>query len=169
VLAAHFFRWGLDCRRVEASDFTNFALPPTDNMAVVATDALTYYFAITRRHTRFHALLSSLTTAGVDVSTHPTEVALTTVGADAIAMGSAETSFTDARKVVLSLTSPLPLLYATKLTKIHVHRIPDPINPRFLRIYRVPKAPLEEGEVPPQKQIHPTHLCCCQPHRPRHR
>jgi hypothetical protein len=140
---------------VETSDFTNFALPPTDKMAVVATDSLMYYFAITRRHTGFHALLSSITTAGVDVSTHPTEVALTIVGADAIAMGSAETSFTDARQAVLSLTSPLPLLYATTLTKIHVHRMPDPTNPRFLRIYRVPKAPLEEGEVPPQKNSIP--------------
>jgi hypothetical protein len=53
--------------------------------------------------------------------------------------------------VVLSLTSPLPLLYATTLRNITIYPMPDPINPRFLRIYRAPKSTLEGGEVLPAK------------------
>jgi hypothetical protein len=54
-------------------------------------------------------------------------------------MGSADTTITDTRKVVLSLTSLLALLYATTLRKIRIHVMPDPINPMFLRIYLVPR------------------------------
>jgi hypothetical protein len=46
-------------------------------------------------------------------------------------MSSAGNSFTDTRKVVISLTSPLALLYTTILTKLRIHRMPDPINHRF--------------------------------------
>jgi hypothetical protein len=54
-------------------------------------------------------------------------------------MGSADSTSTDTRKVVLSLTSPLPPHVATTLQKLTIHMMPDPINPRFVRIYRVPK------------------------------
>jgi hypothetical protein len=47
----------------------------------------------------------------------------------AIAMGNEAATFTDTRKVVLSLSSPRPLLYATTLQKITIHVMPDPINP----------------------------------------
>jgi hypothetical protein len=71
-------------------------------------------------------------------------------------MGEADATFKDIRKVVLSLTSPLPLLYATIVNKITIHFTSDPTNPRLLRFYRVPKPPLEEGEILPPKLIpHP--------------
>jgi hypothetical protein len=66
-------------------------------------------------------------------------------------MGEADATFQYTRKVVLSLTSPSPLPYATTLKKITIHLMFDPITPRLLRIYRVPKPPLEEGEVLPPK------------------
>jgi hypothetical protein len=65
-------------------------------------------------------------------------------------MGHEAAIFTDTRKVVLSLTFPLPLLYATNLKKITIHVMPDPINPRFLRIYRVLQHTMGEGEVMPR-------------------
>jgi hypothetical protein len=55
--------------------------------------------------------------------------------------------------VVLSLTSHLPLLYAAAFRNRKIHLILDPINPRFLRIYRVPKPTLEEGEILPTKPV----------------
>jgi hypothetical protein len=55
--------------------------------------------------------------------------------------------------VVLSPTSPLPLLYAATLKKIIIHLTSNPIKPRLLRIYRVPNPPLEEGEILPQKPM----------------
>jgi hypothetical protein len=68
-------------------------------------------------------------------------------------MGNEDTTFTDTNKVVLSLTSPLPLLCATTLQEITIHMMSDLINPRFLRIYPVPKPTLEEGEVLPPKPV----------------
>jgi hypothetical protein len=68
-------------------------------------------------------------------------------------MGEAGATFKDTRKTVLSLTSPLSLLYATTPEKVTIHLMPDPINFRLLRIIRVPKPPLEEGEVSPPKPI----------------
>jgi hypothetical protein len=53
--------------------------------------------------------------------------------------------------VVLSLTSPLPLLYGTTLKKITIHLTSDIINPRLLRIYSVPKPALGE-----EKSYHPS-------------
>jgi hypothetical protein len=37
-----FYIWGLDCRMVELSDFTDFILPLADEMATVVTDSLNY-------------------------------------------------------------------------------------------------------------------------------
>jgi hypothetical protein len=34
-----------------------------------------------------------------------------------------------------------------------IHLMPDPVHPRFLRIYCVPKPSLEDGEVLPPKPI----------------
>jgi hypothetical protein len=107
-----------------------------------------------------HALQSSLT-AWIDTTNFSTEAALTADGPDGlgyVAMGNEDATFTDTRKVVVSLTSPLPLLYAIiTLQKTNVHMMPDPINPRFLRIYRVPKPTLEEGEAPPRSLPHTIH------------
>jgi hypothetical protein len=47
----------------------------------------------------------------------------------------------------------LPLLYATALRKITIHLMLDPINPRFLRIYRVLKPATKEGEILPPKPV----------------
>jgi hypothetical protein len=68
-------------------------------------------------------------------------------------MGTADNTFTDTRKVVLSLTSPPALLHATTLRKTRIHLMPDPINPWFLRISRVPIPETEEGEILPPKPV----------------
>jgi hypothetical protein len=68
-------------------------------------------------------------------------------------MGSADSTFTDTRKVVLSPTSPLPLLYVTTLRKITIHLMPGPINPRFLQIFLVARPAIEEGETLPPKPV----------------
>jgi hypothetical protein len=68
-------------------------------------------------------------------------------------MGTTDYSFTGIRKVLLSLTSALSLLYATTLNKIRIHLVPDMINPRFMRIYRVSKPETEDGEILPPKPI----------------
>jgi hypothetical protein len=47
-------------------------------------------------------------------------------------MGEADATFRHTHKVVLSLTSPLPLLYAITLKKITIYLTSDPINPRLL-------------------------------------
>jgi hypothetical protein len=46
------------------------------------------------------------------------------------------------------------MFYATtRLTKVRIHIMPDPINPRFLRIHRVPKPETKDGEVLPPKPV----------------
>jgi hypothetical protein len=125
-------------------------------MAVAVTDSLHFHLDTARGKTTLHALLSYLTAAGVNVTTHQVEAALTIDGPDglgAIAMGSADSTFTDTRKVVLSLTSPLPLFYAITLKKKNIYMMSHPIDPRFLRIYRVPKPAIEEGEILPSKPV----------------
>jgi hypothetical protein len=121
-----FYRWGLDCRMVELPNFADFILPRADHMTTAVTDSLNYHLNTRKGNTGLHDLHSSLTTDGPD---H--------VGA--IAMGNDADTFTDTRKVALSLTSPLQ--------KITMHMMPDPINPRLLRTYRVPQPTLEEDEV----------------------
>jgi hypothetical protein len=163
--------WGLNCRMVELSKFTDFVLPPADHMATTVTDSLNYHLDTTKGRTELHALHSSLTAPGVDASSFPTEAALITNGpggVGAIAVGNEAATFADTRKMVLSLTSPLPLFYATTLQKIAIHLMPDPINPQFLRIYRVPKAHARERRSP-SPQAYPTHPSRSQPHRPRDR
>jgi hypothetical protein len=91
-------------------------------MAVAVTDSLNYHLDNARGRTTLKALLSSLASAGVNATTHQAEAALTTDGLDgagATCMSLAYSIFTDTRKVVLSLTSPLPLLFATILKKYH--------------------------------------------------
>jgi hypothetical protein len=151
---------------VELSNLPEFILLPAAQMAIAVTDSLNFHLITAKGHTRLHGLPSSL-----DASGFPTEAALTTDGPDgvgAIATGNEVDTFTDTRKVVLRLTSPFPLLHATALQKITIPLMPDPINSRFLRIYRVPQPTLEEGEVP-SPLAHPTHQIRDQPHRPRDR
>jgi hypothetical protein len=133
---------------VELYEYTDFVLPPADQMTTTVTDSLNYHLDTTKGRIGLHALHSSLTAAGVDASSFPAEAALTTDGpggVGAIVVGNEAATFADTRKVVLSLTSPLPLFHATALQKIAIHMMPDPINPRFLRIYRVLKPTLEKG------------------------
>jgi hypothetical protein len=74
-------------------------------------------------------------------------------------MGLVNSTFTDTRKVVLSLTSHLPLLFVTTFKKIAVHMMPYPINSQFLRIYRVLKPAIKEGEnLPPSMSRTPKSL-----------
>jgi hypothetical protein len=87
-------------------------------MATTITDSLNYHLDTTRGRTGLHALPSTLVTSWIDFTNFPTEAALTADGPDgveAIAMGNEAATFTGTRKMVLSLTSRLPLLYATAL------------------------------------------------------
>jgi hypothetical protein len=96
---------------VELSNFTDFILPPSDKISTAATDSLNYHFNTTKGQPGLHALHSSFIAAGIDASGFPTKVALSTDGPDgvgAIAMGNEAATFTDTRKVVLSLASPFP-------------------------------------------------------------
>jgi hypothetical protein len=156
-----------DCSKVEKSDFTNFIRPPANMMAVVVIDSLNYNLDNARGRTTLQALLISLTAAGINVTSHQVEARLTTDGPDgagAISMGSASSTFTNTRKVVYSLASPLPFLITTTdtLKRVTIHMMPDPINPWFPQIYRVPKPATEEGEIPPPKPdpdpLNPQHL-----------
>jgi hypothetical protein len=103
---------------IESSGSTNFILPPANKMVMAVTDFLNYRLNTARGRTVLHVPLSSLTADGVDVTRHQAAATLTTEGLDgvgAIAMGTADNTFTDTRKVVLSLTSPITLLYATTI------------------------------------------------------
>jgi hypothetical protein len=105
-----FYMCGLDCRMVELANFTDFILPPADQMATTVTDWLSYHLNTTKGRTGLHALHSSLTATRIAAS-FPTKAAFTTDGPDgdgAIAMGNENTTLTDTRKVVLSLTTPFP-------------------------------------------------------------
>jgi hypothetical protein len=55
---------------VDKSDFTTLILPPADKMAVVVTDSLNFHLDASLGRTTLQALLSFLTTAGVNVTTH---------------------------------------------------------------------------------------------------
>jgi hypothetical protein len=83
-----------------------------------------------------------LTDVGIDTSLYTTELALTREGPNengALSLGAVDSTFTDDQKLVLSLTSPLSLLYATCFRTITLHFKPDPVSMLFLRVYRVPK------------------------------
>jgi hypothetical protein len=96
---------------VELSYFTEFILPPADEMATTVTDSLNYRLDTAIGKTGLHALHSTLVSGEVDVANFPTEATLTADGPDEtgdIAMGSEATTFIDARKVVLSRVAPFP-------------------------------------------------------------
>jgi hypothetical protein len=64
-------------------------LPPADEMAATVTDSLNYHLGTDHGSTTLHALLSSLTAAGLDATQHQAAATLTTAipdGAGAIAM-----------------------------------------------------------------------------------
>jgi hypothetical protein len=106
---------------LETFGFTDFILPTAEKMAVAVTYLLSYHLATARGQASPHNLMSFLTAAGVDVSTHPTEATILptdgSYGIGDIAMGSAEATFSDSRKVVLSLISPF-LSYTPTPSKI---------------------------------------------------
>jgi hypothetical protein len=111
------FKRGLDCRIVELSNFADFIIPQTDHMAIALIDSLNYHMNIGKGMSGLHDLHSSLTTPRIDDPGFPTQAALSTDGPDgvgAIATGNEAATFTDTRKVVISLTSPSPS-YTPKL------------------------------------------------------
>jgi hypothetical protein len=131
-------------------------------MATTVTNSINYHLDTVRGRSGLHALHSTLTAARIDVTNFSTEAVLSANGPDGvgdIAMAKEDATFYDTRKVVLSLTYPLPLLYAIVLRKITIHIMPDPINLWFFRIYRVLKPWLEVGEVLPPKAYpsYPSH------------
>jgi hypothetical protein len=141
---------------VDLSDLTDFVLPLADQMATTVTDSINYHIDTVRGISCLHALHSTLIAARIDVTKFPAEATLIADRPDGVganAMGNEAANFTDTRKVVLSLTSPLPFLDVNSLRKITIHMMPNYINPRFCRIYRVPKPMLGEGEVLPPKSI----------------
>jgi hypothetical protein len=124
-------------------------------MATAVIDSIYYHRVTARGRTCLHNLYSTLIAAGIDVPNYHTKPEIATDGPNgvgAIAMGEPEAIFKDTRKVVLSLTSPLSL-YAAIFKKITVHLSSYPINHRLLRIYHVPKPPLEGGIILPPKPI----------------
>jgi hypothetical protein len=89
-----FYLRGLDCSMVKKSDFTNSILPLAYKMPVAVNDPLNYHFDTARGKTTLQALLSSLTAAGLDITTLQTEATLTSDGPDgvgAVAMGTRNT------------------------------------------------------------------------------
>jgi hypothetical protein len=140
----------MDCWLIETSGFTNFVLPPADIMALAVTDFLNYRLDTARGKTSLLVLQSSLTATRVDITQHDATATLTTDEPDetgVTAMGTADNSLTDTRKVAISLISPLAL------PKIRIHVMPDPINPQFLLIYRGPKPETDNGEILPPKLV----------------
>jgi hypothetical protein len=141
----------MDCRLIDTSGFTNFIQPAADEMVVAVTDSLSYHLDTARVTTTLHALLSSLTAVGVNVTQHQATATPITEGPDGagtIAMGTADNYFTDTRKIVLSLTSPLAPLNATTFRNNRIHLKPNrSISPPFLRIYRVPNLETEARKV----------------------
>jgi hypothetical protein len=74
-------------------------------------------------------------------------------GKGTLSLGAEDSSFTDNRKLVLSLTSPLPRRYPPALMTITAHLKPDPVSPLFSRAYTIPKPSPEEGELVPKKPV----------------
>jgi hypothetical protein len=66
-------------------------------------------------------------------------------------MGTADKYFPDTRKAVISLTSPLALLYATTLTKLRIHLMPNPINTRIHAYLPRHQSETEMSEILPPK------------------
>jgi hypothetical protein len=125
-------------------------------MATAVIDSINYHRDAIRGRTCRHTLYSSLTAAGLGVSKYQTKAELTTDGPDAvgaIVVGEADTAFKATRKVILSLTYPLTLLYAATVKKITIYLTSDRINPWMLRIYRVTKPPLEAEQIIPPNTI----------------
>jgi hypothetical protein len=147
-----FYRWGLDCRMVEKSDFTNSLLPPADKMATAVIDNINYHIDTARGRNSLHALYPSLTAAGIDVSQHKTKSALTTGRDRRYCYGRRgrhlHRPLQGGPKPPLS--PPSPLCHYPRRT---IHLMPDPIKPRFLCLYRVPKPALEEGEALPFRHV----------------
>jgi hypothetical protein len=118
---------------VETSEFKRFVLPTAAELGKSITDYATNDLATQSRHERQAQPLHHLMATCIDTFSFGTVINLTNDGphgyGGAISLGAEDSAFTDNRKRVLSLTSPLPLLYATSLKKIIVHLMPDPVNP----------------------------------------
>jgi hypothetical protein len=114
------------------------------------TDSITHDSATESDKLGLTNLLDKLTTAEINTSTYGTELILTSEGQDGngtLSLGAVDYIFTGNRKPILSLTSPLSLLYAISLKKITAHLTPESISPVFLRFYRIPKSSSEESEI----------------------
>jgi hypothetical protein len=83
---------------VEHSEFADFFLPLTYQMATTVTDSINYHLDKARSRSGLHALHSTLTAAWIDVANFPTEAALSSDGLDGagvIAKGHAGATFTN--------------------------------------------------------------------------
>jgi hypothetical protein len=97
-----------------------------------------------------------LTDAGISTPPYNTKFVPTRDSLDGngtLSLGAEADTFTDKRKLVFSLTSPLALLYATSLKKITSHPMPGLISPLFQRVCRIPTPSPEEVEIVPNKPI----------------
>jgi hypothetical protein len=132
-------------------------VPREDEVGQAIIDSITHDLATDTGKLRLKYLLTKLTDAGID--TPP----LTTLGSLSHATARTGTapslsarrtpSSPTAVKLLLGLTSPISHLYATSLKKTTVHIKPDPINPLFLCVNRIPKPSREEDEIAPKKPI----------------
>jgi hypothetical protein len=92
---------------------------------------------------------------GVDVSTYRIETPKPSTdgpgGAGVITPGEGDSTFSDNRTILFSLTSLF--LSLTQPPEMYRPLMHDPINPRCLQIYRVLTPSPEEGEILPTKPI----------------
>jgi hypothetical protein len=128
-------------------------------MATAVTDSPKYHFNTAKGMSGLHDIHSSLTTAGIDADG----------GSHYYRRNRRRESYRYRQRgrhlhqrLKGSPKSYLPL-YATTLQKTIIRMMPNPINPRFLRIYRIPQRTLEKGEA------YPIHSSRHKPHRPRDR
>jgi hypothetical protein len=120
---------GLDCKLIETSGFTNFVLPPADDIVVAVIDSINYHLDTIRGTTilnRKSGRHSAPSTCNADHRR--------TGRSRGYRYGLSGQFFHGHPQ-----GSPKPHLpCATTLRQIRIRLMPDPINPRFLRIYRVP-------------------------------
>jgi hypothetical protein len=125
---------------VEAKNVESFVVPPTEQLGKAITDSIIKELAAESDKLRLKHMLDKITAEGIDTSTYNTEFNLTTKGPNGSgthSLGTEDSTFTDNRKLALSLLSSLSLLYATSLKKVTVHLKPGPVSALFLRIYRL--------------------------------
>jgi hypothetical protein len=101
---------------IEASRFAHLIPPTAKELATSITDSLTHYLNALQGQHRLASMTYKLTLVVVDLLSYTYGIKLSTKGPEGtgvLSLGNEDFAFTDNRRVVLSLSYPLPLLYAT--------------------------------------------------------